>query len=364
MANHKFPSDEYFMKIAINLAKKGLGLVNPNPPVGAVIVKDGKIIGKGYHTRYGSLHAEREALLDAVRNGYSTEEATMYVTLEPCDHYGKTPPCTEAIIQSGIKRVVIAMYDPNPISGNGVTKLKNNGIEVDVGVLESDAKELTKFFIKRITKTLPFVTLKYASTLDGMISDYEDNSKWITTELRNEVHKLRKIHSAIIVGANTILKDNPLLNVRLNKKKQLKNPAVVILDKSGKTLDNLELNVFKEEFKRKVIVFTEKTPHQVLPAHISVENESTPESILRILSEKGFDSVLIEGGASVYSQFLEFADEIYGFYSLKVFGRGKNIFYELKKNIAKSDIDFSITKTQVSINKKELMVVMRRCSQE
>jgi diaminohydroxyphosphoribosylaminopyrimidine deaminase/5-amino-6-(5-phosphoribosylamino)uracil reductase len=365
------PNDEFYMKIALRLAKKGLGFVNPNPPVGAVIVKGGNIIGKGYHTRFGALHAEREALLDAKKNGFDVSGATMYVTLEPCDHYGKTPPCTDAIIESGIKRVVIAAKDPNPVSGDGIKKLMKNGTEVKVGILENQAKEVAKFFFKYVTIGLPYVTLKYASTLDGKIADKIANSKWITQELRSEVHKLRSIHKAVLIGAETVLKDNPMLNVRLLKRK-FRNPDVVVLDENGRVLKRIISNtgkfeLFNPDYQRKVIIFSSKHYQNVeLPEYVKVK---TPESlsvenILKELAREGIDSVLVEGGASVFSQFLPYADEIYGFYATKIFGKGKSIFEHLNIPIEESEIPFEIQKIRIAKNRKELMVVMRKCSQE
>jgi diaminohydroxyphosphoribosylaminopyrimidine deaminase/5-amino-6-(5-phosphoribosylamino)uracil reductase len=365
------PNDEFYMKIALRLAKKGLGFVNPNPPVGAVIVKGGNIIGKGYHTRFGALHAEREALLDAKKNGFDVSGATMYVTLEPCDHYGKTPPCTDAIIESGIKRVVIAAKDPNPVSGDGIKKLMKNGTEVKVGVLENEAKEVAKFFFKYVTIGLPYVTLKYASTLDGKIADKIANSKWITQELRSEVHKLRSIHKAVLIGAETVLKDNPMLNVRLLKRK-FRNPDVVVLDENGRVLKRIISNtgkfeLFNPDYQRRVIIFSSNHYQNVeLPEYVKVK---TPESlsvenILKELAREGIDSVLIEGGASVFSQFLPYADEIYGFYATKIFGKGKSIFEHLNIPIEESEIPFEIQKIRIAKNRKELMVVMRKCSQE
>jgi diaminohydroxyphosphoribosylaminopyrimidine deaminase/5-amino-6-(5-phosphoribosylamino)uracil reductase len=365
------PNDEFYMKIALRLAKKGLGFVNPNPPVGALIVKGGNIIGKGYHTRFGALHAEREALLDAKKNGFDVSGATMYVTLEPCDHYGKTPPCTDAIIESGIKRVVIAAKDPNPVSGDGIKKLMKNGTEVKVGILENEAKEVAKFFFKYVTTGLPYVTLKYASTLDGKIADKIANSKWITQELRSEVHKLRSIHKAVLIGAETVLKDNPMLNVRLPKRK-FRNPDVVVLDENGRVLkriisDTDKFELFNPDYQRRVIIFSSKHYQNVeLPEYVKVK---TPESlsvenILKELAREGIDSVLIEGGASVFSQFLPYADEIYGFYATKIFGKGKSIFEHLSIPIEESEIPFEIQKIRIAKNRKELMVVMRKCSQE
>uniref|UniRef100_A0A7V4KEY6 Riboflavin biosynthesis protein RibD n=1 Tax=Fervidobacterium pennivorans TaxID=93466 RepID=A0A7V4KEY6_FERPE len=371
MDKHRAPNDEFYMKIALRLAKKGLGFVNPNPPVGAVIVKYGNIIGRGYHTRFGALHAEREALLDAKKRGFDVSGATMYVTLEPCDHYGKTPPCTDAIIENGIKRVVISARDPNPISGDGIKKLMKNGIEVMVGVLENETKEVAKFFFKYVTTGLPYVTIKYASTLDGKIADKIGNSKWITQELRREVHKLRGIHKAILVGAETVLKDNPMLNVRLPKRK-FKNPDVIVLDENGRILKKVisdidKFELFNPDYHRRVIIFSSNQYQNVeLPGNVKVKTPASPsvENILKELAKEGIDSLLIEGGASVFSQFLPYADEVYGFYSTKIFGKGKSIFEHLEIPVEESEIPFEIQKVKIAKNRKELMVVMRRCSQE
>lgn len=371
MDKHRAPNDEFYMKIALRLAKKGLGFVNPNPPVGAVIVKYGNIIGRGYHTRFGALHAEREALLDAKKRGFDVSGATMYVTLEPCDHYGKTPPCTDAIIENGIKRVVISAKDPNPISGDGIKKLMKNGIEVMVGVLENETKEVAKFFFKYVTTGLPYVTIKYASTLDGKIADKIGNSKWITQELRREVHKLRGIHKAILVGAETVLKDNPMLNVRLPKRK-FKNPDVIVLDENGRILKKVisdidKFELFNPDYHRRVIIFSSNQYQNVeLPGNVKVKTPASPsvENILKELAKEGIDSLLIEGGASVFSQFLPYADEVYGFYSTKIFGKGKSIFEHLEIPVEESEIPFEIQKVKIAKNRKELMVVMRRCSQE
>ncbi|XEY14431.1 bifunctional diaminohydroxyphosphoribosylaminopyrimidine deaminase/5-amino-6-(5-phosphoribosylamino)uracil reductase RibD [Fervidobacterium thailandense] len=360
MFEHEFElEDVKFMKRALVLAKRGIGYVNPNPPVGAVIVKDGAIVSEGYHERYGGFHAERNAILRALERGVDLSGTTMYVTLEPCDHYGKTPPCTDLIIEAGIRRVIVACRDPNPVSGDGISKLRNAGIHVAVGLLESEAKEVMKFFMKSVVQKLPYVTLKYASSLDGKIADRGGNSKWITNELRKIVHKLRKEHMAVLVGAGTVLKDNPQLNIRLVKSKK-RAPIKVILDWEGKTLrKRAELNVYSPESK--VIVFSRLADYPV-EEHIRVINVREPIEILKTLWTLGVDSILVEGGAEVFSQFLPYADEIYAFYGLKVLGDGKGIFSGISNTIA-TPFEYCITKTVVAKNRSEFLVVMKRCSQ-
>lgn len=219
------------MSIALELAKNGYGKTNPNPLVGAVIVKDGNIISKGYHHAIGSPHAEIEALNNAQ---CTVRGATMYVNLEPCSHYGRTPPCTKAIIEAGINEVVIATEDPNPmVCGKGIKLLKDAGISVVLGVLEQPAKRLNEIFIKYITKKRPFVIMKSAMTLDGKIATCVGNSKWITCEdARRHVHIIRNRVSAIMVGINTILYDNPSLTTRLNSTSS-KNAIPIIVDSKG-----------------------------------------------------------------------------------------------------------------------------------
>lgn len=206
--------DEHYMKRALELARKGAGWVNPNPMVGAVIVKDGKIIGEGWHTRYGELHAERQALANCTEN---TEGATIYVTLEPCCHTGKTPPCTEALIEAKFARVVCGAPDPNPlVAGKGFEILRQAGIEVTENVLLDECLEINEVFFHYIRTKTPYVILKYAMTLDGKIATRSGKSKWITSEAaRKRVHEDRHRYSAIMVGVNTVIKDDPLLTCRL-----------------------------------------------------------------------------------------------------------------------------------------------------
>ncbi|MBI5049093.1 MAG: bifunctional diaminohydroxyphosphoribosylaminopyrimidine deaminase/5-amino-6-(5-phosphoribosylamino)uracil reductase RibD [Deltaproteobacteria bacterium] len=214
------------MKIAVTLAKKGIGKTSPNPAVGAVIVKNGRMIGKGYHKKAGLAHAEINALLGA---GVQAKGADMYVTLEPCNLFGRTPPCTDAIIKAGIKKVFIGMKDPNPlIAGNGARQLRNAGITVESGILENECKDINEAYIKYITTKTPFVTLKLASTIDGRIATCTGESKWITGRAsRMFVHRMRANADAVMVGIGTILKDNPELTVRLVKGN---DPVKIVVD--------------------------------------------------------------------------------------------------------------------------------------
>ncbi|ONN27911.1 riboflavin deaminase [Thermosipho affectus] len=305
------------MKLAIELAKKGIGKVSPNPLVGAVIVKNGKVISTGYHEKYGGFHAERNAILNAKEDLRNSE---LYVNLEPCSHHGKTPPCTDLIISSGISKVYISILDPNPlVNGKGVKKLRENGIEVHIGLLKDEARYLNRVFLKYITQKIPYVALKVAMTLDGFITDSLGNSKWITKENFEISHSLRNFFSSIMVGANTVLKDNPRLTCRNGGR----NPVRVVLDKNGITFGK-ELNIYDETAR--TIVFSKNCINKM-----ECYPETDPESILKRLYSLGIDSVLIEGGADVLSQFFDYADEMHLFYSTKFFGNGLSPFKGVKK---------------------------------
>lgn len=201
---------------ALSLAEAGRGWVEPNPMVGCVLVKDGRELGRGFHRRFGAAHAESEALADASARGESVSGATAYVTLEPCSHIGKTPPCADALIEAGLSRVVVAMIDPDPrVSGKGIEQLREAGIEVVLGVCERSARELNEPFIKRVTTGLPWVTVKWASTLDGKVATHTKDSKWISSPAsRRRVHELRGQVDAVMVGVGTVLADDPRLDAR------------------------------------------------------------------------------------------------------------------------------------------------------
>lgn len=296
--------ESFYMNLALDLAKQGKGRVNPNPMVGAVIVKDNKIIGQGYHEKCGENHAEINALNNTHEN---LEGATMYVTLEPCSHYGKTPPCVDKIIESKISKVVIASLDPNPlVSGIGVKKLKDAGIKVKVGVLDVENKKLNEVFMKYIVSKKPFVVMKSAMSLDGKIATASGESKWISGEdSREEVHKLRHELMGILVGVDTIIKDNPQLTCRLENRK---NPIRIVVDSTLRIPINSNV-VTQIDEARTIIVTTENACKEkinklksngveVIIASIN-DNRVDLNNMMEKLGELKIDSILLEGGSSL-----------------------------------------------------------------
>lgn len=316
----------YYMEKALWLAKRGAGTVSPNPMVGAVIVKKNRIIASGYHKKYGGPHAEIMALQ---RAGKRAREATLVVTLEPCCHFGKTPPCTETIISSGISHVVCAMLDPNPlVNGKGCKILKKAGISVEIGLLEKEVKKLNEAYCTFITKKRPFVALKIAMSLDKKITD--PRTRWITSKIsRTKVHQLRAQYDAVLVGKNTILTDNPRLTVRHVKGR---DPWRITLD------SHLEIPKTARVFKGKcTIVFTtNKAPREKKKllekkgiTVINMGSRITPKKILQELARRNIASVLVEGGAKTFDAFLQSrcADRLYAFIALRTIGKsGKNAF--------------------------------------
>lgn len=321
--------DVKYMKRALELAKRGAGYTNPNPLVGAVIVKDGRIIGEGYHEVYGSHHAEVNAFKNAVED---VKGADMYVTLEPCSHYGKTPPCANAIVEKEIKRVIIGLKDPNPlVSGKGIKILEDNGIEVISGVLEEEGKKLNEIFLKYITTKLPFCILKTAMTLDGKIAAYTGDSKWITGELsRKFVHQVRHRVAGIMVGIGTILTDDPQLNTRLEEGEG-SDPIRIVVDSSARI--PLEAKVLNLPSKVKTIVaVTEKAVKDKIKqleekgAEVIVtplkEGRVDLQFLMKELGERKIDSVLLEGGSELNFAALEegIVDKVNAFIAPKIIG--------------------------------------------
>jgi len=291
------------MKLALKLAEKGR--TSPNPKVGCVITRFGFIVGKGYHQKAGMPHAEIEALKDA---GSWARGGTMYVTLEPCSHHGKTPPCANAIIRAGIKKVVIAMKDPNPlVNGEGIRRLKQAGIKVVAGVMENEAKKLNEMWVKYIATKSPFVTLKAAVSMDGKIATKTNDSKWITgIESRHFAHILRNRHDAVVVGINTVLKDNPQLTARI---KDGRNPLRIILDSKLKIpLESNVLNdgnvliVTTKKHNAEAKILLDEKKYNIL---VMDSDKIILKDLMQELGKRNITSVLIEGGSEVFTSALE-----------------------------------------------------------
>jgi diaminohydroxyphosphoribosylaminopyrimidine deaminase / 5-amino-6-(5-phosphoribosylamino)uracil reductase len=296
------------MELALKNAKAMKGQTDPNPLVGAVIVNDNRVVGIGAHLKAGEPHAEIHALRMA---GEAAKGGTIYVTLEPCSHYGRTGPCAVAIVEAGITRVVIATLDPNPVvSGNGVKILKDAGIEVIIGVLQEESQKMNEVFNKFIVEKSPFVTLKSGVTLDGKIASYASNSKWITSaESRTDVHHLRNENMAILVGVNTVIQDNPELTTRIPNGR---NPIRVILDSTLKI--PLESKVVTDRlaetwiFTSKKYDLSKEKSLKSIGIKVFATNgmeKVNPKEVLQILGENLVSSVLIEGGGTINASFLE-----------------------------------------------------------
>lgn len=298
--------DEKYMRMCFALAKKGFGKVEPNPMVGCVVLnKAGKVVSKGYHKKYGKNHAERDALLKLKNN--EAEDGTLYVNLEPCSHYGKTPPCVDLVIERKLKRVVIGMKDVNP-KVDGITKLKHAGIEVDY-VLEDEATFLNRVFIKNMTQKMPYVVLKTATTMDGKISTHKGDSKWITSsDARNKVYEMRKDFDCIMTSSNTVIADNPTMEHKFK----------CILDKDERIDKNAQI------FKQGVIFIATKNNTPLNNGRLDVE------AVLKELYKKGIYTVFVECGGTLAGSMLKegLIDEVYQFVAPKILNdnSGKSCF--------------------------------------
>ena len=320
---------EQYMQQALDLAKTAMGHTSPNPMVGCVVVKNGKLVASGCHERYGEFHAERNAL---TRCKEDLTGADLYVTLEPCCHQGKTPPCTDIIIERKIGRVFVGALDPNPkVDGGGIKILREHGIEVITGILEQECLALNEIFFHYITTGLPYVAMKYAMTLDGKIASANGDSKWVTGEkAREHVHFLRKKYSAILAGIDTVLADDPLLNCRTEEGV---DPIRVICDShlrlpmdsqivktAGKIRTIAAYTDAEEETKKKL----ESTGVELL--QISEKNGHVDlEKLIRTLGEKKIDSILVEGGGNIHGSLLQtgLVNRVYAYIAPKLIG-GKN----------------------------------------
>jgi len=342
-------NDEFWMRKALDLARKGTGFTSPNPMVGCVIVsKKGELIGSGYHEKYGEAHAEVNAV-QSVKNKKSLEEATVYVTLEPCAHYGKTPPCSSMLSKLPISRVVVAHLDPNSkVNGAGLSELRNAGISVTESVLKKEAEELNEFFIHHQTFGRPFITLKIAQTADGFLSAADGDSKWISSkESRKLVHKWRCIYDAVLVGRTTAITDNPTLTVRHVNGRQ---PKRIVID--GPYELPKELSLFSDKFEEKTIIITWNKKASATDADpmlkLMQQNYFRGEVIqvaknkdhidlkqaFKELGLRGINSVLVEGGQQLSSALLRegLVDKVELFIAPKLLGAGTRSILNLGIN--------------------------------
>ncbi len=344
--------DILLMQDAMLLAQHGEGQVNPNPLVGALIVKNDDIVARGYHTRYGDLHAEREAFKDAESRGIDCKGATLYVTLEPCCHEGHQPPCVDAVIEHGISRVVVGLLDPNPlVAGKGLEILRSNGIEVDVMEDENEdenencvkaAQELVhqlkmqnRVFLKFITTNQPWITAKWAMTLDGKIATSTGDSKWITNkQSRQRVHMLRKNNMAILCGIGTVIADDPMLNVRLSeetmqrlgiKEHEVRHPIRIVADRQARIPMESQLVSTAHEYPTIVAYGNsadEEKLQQLRDAGVTLWNCNTLTELVQRAGAEKIDSILLESGGTLSEALLSegLIDEVVAFVAPKIIG--------------------------------------------
>ena len=360
--------DSYYMNEAIKLALKGSIYTHPNPKVGCIIVKNNKIIGKGYHRCFGGDHAEVNAVKYCLKKFKKDKGlkllkgSTAYITLEPCSISSKTPPCTQTIIKYGIKKIFCATLDPNKsINGRGVKILRKNNVDVKVGLLKNEAKSINEEFFFRHTKGRPFVRMKIAQTLDGKIALNSGESKWITSKnSREDVQYLRAESDAILVGSGTVKKDNPRLNVRnikINKDK-FRQPKKIIL---GNVNSKSNLSILKGDSEK--IIFS-NNPSSTKDSKIKyrkLSNSKTIESLLKELPEFEINSLLVEGGSEVFSSFINknMVDELIVYISPKILGKNAISSLNIKSpKILKNATNFKIIETVPM--KEDIKIIMRR----
>jgi len=327
-------TDQKYMQRAMELARLGLGSVSPNPMVGCVVVYEDKIIGEGFHRQYGGPHAEVYAI-DSVQKKELLSESTVYVSLEPCAHFGKTPPCADLLVASGVKKVVIANVDPNPqVAGKGIAILENAGIELQVGVMEKEGLELNRRFFKYISQKKPYVILKWAETADGFIARPDYSSKWISNEYsRKLVHKWRTEEDAVLVGKNTALHDNPMLNVRHWPGK---NPLRIVLDRNLQLPQTL--NLFSGNAQT-VCYNTQNSRQQPNLDFVKLQTEGFLSGVLDDLYSRNIQALIAEGGAATLQSFIDEGlwDEARVFQASVCFGDGikapqlRNAHFEAKE---------------------------------
>jgi diaminohydroxyphosphoribosylaminopyrimidine deaminase/5-amino-6-(5-phosphoribosylamino)uracil reductase len=319
MKNPDHHNDSFFMMRALELAREGIGLVSPNPLVGCVIVHENEIIGEGWHRKYSHAHAEVNAV-NAVCNKALLKESTVYVNLEPCSHFGKTPPCADMVIAQQVKKVVVANLDSNPlVAGNGIKKLRDAGIQVITGVCEKEGRELNKHFFTFMEKQRPYIILKWAQTADNFIARENYDSKWISNEYsRQLVHKWRGEEDAVLVGTKTVFHDDPQLNVR---DWTGRNPVRIVLDRFLRL--NAKLHVFDKTQRTLCYNVMKHKEHDSLSL-CRVDEEDFIKNMVTDLYKRKIQSVIIEGGAQTLMSFIEAGlwDEARIFISPKLFGKG------------------------------------------
>ena len=354
--------DMKYMQECLKLAIKGKGNVEPNPMVGCVIVKNGIIIGRGYHKRYGFNHAEVNAINNTLKKGNNIRNSTLYVNLEPCSHFGKTPPCTDLIIKNKIKRVVIGMKDPNKkVNGKGINKLRKAGIEVRIGVLKEKCSHLNEKYIVNVTEKRPYVTLKIAQSIDGKIALNNFKSQWITDIYsRKLAHFIRSKYDCILIGKNSVIQDDPELTVRLFDSK--KHPVRVIIDRDLKLSNKYKL---LKNYSPLTIIYhssNKKVLDLEYLKYIRLKSNGGQlkiDEILKSLYKLGYNTLLVEGGANVYSQFAKnnLFDEIDLFIAPKIIGQGISSFkdYQIKKLENAKQIKL----TEIKILDKDLLLIYK-----
>ncbi|NUM71639.1 MAG: bifunctional diaminohydroxyphosphoribosylaminopyrimidine deaminase/5-amino-6-(5-phosphoribosylamino)uracil reductase RibD [Ignavibacteriaceae bacterium] len=349
-------TDEDYLRLCFELAEKGRGSVSPNPLVGCVIVKNGKIIGEGFHQKYGSSHAEIEAFRSCSED---PEGAALYVNLEPCSHHGKTPPCADEIIRKKIARVVVSLVDPNPlVKGRGLKKLNDHGIETVSGILEKEGRMLNEQFIKFISENKPFVALKTAQTIDGRIADSSGSSKWLTNEeSRKYVHRLRSGYDAVMVGSGTLLADDPSLNVRHHDGR---DPYRIVLDTKLR-IDHKSNFCRLAPDGRSVVMTSESNlstekARKLIQEGVKIFGFETDTAgrlplgqILSQLYTLDIASVLVEGGAELFTSFIsnQLADKLYIFVSPKILNNGISAFRGKDLSNLENAPQFTLAGTEV-----------------
>ena len=372
-ANHPLIEDKHIqtMRRALELAARGR--TSPNPMVGAVVVKQGKVVGEGYHSRAGYPHAEVEALRQA---GNKARSADLYVNLEPCCHFGRTPPCTDAIIQAGIKRVFVGMKDPNKqVSGKGLRALKAQGIVIVSGILKKECMKLNESFVKVMQTGMPFVIMKTAMSLDGKIATRSGDARWISGELaRKHVHKIRNYVDAILVGTETVLKDNPRLTCRLATG-SVEHPIRIILDRRNRI--PLTANVFKNSRSQPVIYVTgpdiSSARQKALVARkVEILNGKFGKNgfhikpLLKELANRDMNSILVEGGAELNASVLKagVVDRVVAFISPMLIGGGKAPGFLGGQGVMKVNNAIKLKDLEVTKIGEDLMVEAIPCSAE